>query len=113
MKPTKEQFEAAMKKVKSKNIENLVLIKLDYDTKIILPYKEGITFMGTLEKAELLKTTYGSPIQVQPIDQEKITMTILSNASYEDYKMCTLLGLSPSDLEEYKKEQNEPVHNTN
>lgn len=97
-------YEEAVKKVKASKISQpYLLIKLDYNRKLILPYKEGITFIGTLEKAEQLVEEYSKPSRIIPLDSNALEVTILSQEMYERIKIAALLNIRVEDLAQYEE----------
>ena len=63
-----------------------------YDEKLVLPYKEGITFLSSLENARVYKSDYGNPGIVKEIDNKVQTMTIGAKEYNEAILRSTLLS---------------------
>lgn len=97
-------YAAALKQVKTnKPEEPFLLIKLAYDRKLMLPYKQGLEFMSSLNSAEILLDEWGKKIAIIPLKKEEITCTIFSREEYLQIKVANLLGVSVEDLEESQK----------
>jgi hypothetical protein len=98
------EYPEALKIVQTrKPKENYLLIQLTYDTKVILPYKDGITFMSSLVNAEQLSEHYDKPSRIVHFAKESITTRVLSNQEYERHKIAALLNVSVSDVEAFEQ----------
>lgn len=89
----------------TKNKDNFILIKLDYSKILILPYKDGITFISSLLNAERLSNRHSSTPQIDGFDTDSISIEIMSNVDYERIKIASLLRISVNDVIE-AEEQN-------
>lgn len=107
--PSKEEILAAEKKVRvEKPTETKLLIQIDYNRHVILPFKEGLAFMATLEKAEVYVERYTKPPEIRPIEKgDRFTVTPLSQATYTEMKVAMLLGLTVDELREAKNQPEE------
>lgn len=102
------KYTEAVKKVReTKQPNNYMMVRLDYDTKLVLPYDEGMEFMKSISKAEQIKETYGKPVVIQPIARDTLTITFLSRQEYERIKVAALLNISVSDLDEVEEQENQ------
>lgn len=77
---------------------NYMMIQLDWNETLVLPFDDGVMFLKSLERAE----TYSNRTGERGITPYKsnIRTEILSRADYERYKMAQLLGVDPDDLPE-------------
>lgn len=77
------------------NVKNYLAIELAYNMSIILPYREGIALVASLENAEKVTlTNYGAlNIKFNP-DRFEIKTEIISQAIYREQKMNHLLGVT-------------------
>lgn len=92
-------FDGARKKVAAaKAPNNYLLIRLDYSTQIILPYKAGLQFLQALENAEELNERYDSPKRIVPITRERIRTEVMSATEYQAFKMAALLDMNPQEI---------------
>ena len=58
---TTDSYEDARKKIAAtKTKENLLCIAISYDLQLVLPYKDGISFMASLANAGQIKGSYSS-----------------------------------------------------
>lgn len=89
----------AQKKVRAeKPKENYMLIPLGYDSKYIVPYKDGVAILTALANAEKYEHSYSSNTKITPIAQDDFCPTILSSTEYELIKMANLLKVSVESL---------------
>jgi hypothetical protein len=94
-KPTKKELET---------IEpNYISIEWSYDNIIILPYKEGITLLSCLEKAQKLNAGYREKGHILPFSKKKTTINIVSSKEYMDRKICTAMDVSYDEYIENEK----------
>ena len=98
----REKYEVALKKVHtSKTNDNFMLIKLAYDKNLVLPYKDGLSFMASLACAESLGGSHYKK-HLLPFDQSILEVQILSSKDRERYQLATLLDLSFDEIKEYE-----------
>jgi len=92
-------YKEALKAVQTKKMkENYFLISISYDTKMILPYKAGLSFLESLNYAEQLNDPYGKPHRITELEKNKIQITTMSAEEYERYKIAALLGITPDEV---------------
>lgn len=97
------EYAQALKKVQAKKaVEHYLLIKLGYDSTLILPHKDGVTFMATLAMAEQFNDPYNARHSITELDRSKITVTQMSQEEYQRHKIAALLDIS---VEEAKAAQ--------
>lgn len=95
-------YKEAVKKVQAKKPkENLLLVTLGYDNKILLPHKDGIALLAALNSAEQFNDPYGKPHSITEMDRSKITIAQMSHEEYERYKIAALLGITVEEVKEH------------
>ncbi len=98
-------YKEALKKIgEKKHKENFLVIELDYSNKIVLPYKEGIAFMGSLANAENLSDRYGQNKSIGPLGMDSIKTYILSAMEYEQIKIAALLNVTLDEVKQFALE---------
>ena len=96
------KYEDAVKKVQTKkSTDNYMIIETSYNTKILLPYKDGITFMSALVNAEEFKDSYGENPRILPVNKSIVSSTLLSREDYELIKIANLLNMSVDQLKDH------------
>jgi len=91
-------YPEATKKAKAeKPPENFMVVQID--SKLVLPYKDGIKLMEALANAEKLDR-YSSDPPIEPLEHWNIAAHILSPKDYVRHKTAQLMGVSLSDLEQ-------------
>lgn len=93
-------YNEALKKLQStKTKENYMTFELSYDKKIVLPYRDGIAFLGALNTAESLKEPYGGDQhRITEFDRQSIVVKVLSHDEYIRIKIAALLGIKPEEV---------------
>ena len=100
---THEAYLKALKKAQSTDLrENYMLIKLSYDCTVCVPYKDGVTFMAALEKAENYHDRYSEPKRIGEFNKDHIETRVLSAAEYLRIKIAGLLNVKPEDLKQFE-----------
>lgn len=106
----KAEYAEALKQIYSKSLkENLLLIEFDYAKSILLPYDEGLKFIGCLKQAELYTASYSKPKTIQPFNSDHFKTSILSRKDYEDIKIAHLLGLTVEELNAPESKEPETI----
>ena len=101
---TADDLNKAIKAVRAeKKAESYVRIDRDYNTFLVLPYKQGIAFMQALEGAEIFEGYYNDPPLIRPISG-MFTMRPMSRQEYEDYKVAQLLGISYNEVKQLREQ---------
>lgn len=95
---TMDYTEALKKVMAVKPKGNFFSIQTSYDVKLILPYKDGMAYMGALENAEQLDEPYNKQHRIKEFDRKSITATIMSYDEYVRYKIAALLGIKPEEV---------------
>lgn len=104
-------YEEALKAVRSnKPKENLMTIEIEYNKQLILPYKDGLALLATLERAEVLHAPYNKPPSIVGLDDtDRFKSAVMPYQSYEDIKVANLLGITVDEVKEARKpKQPEP-----
>jgi hypothetical protein len=95
----KQNYEDALKKLYSKTPkDNFLVIEFDYSKSILLPYDEGLKFLGCLKTAEMFNEQYNKPKSIEAFDSSRFKTRILSRKEYEDIKVANLLGVTVEEL---------------
>ena len=95
------EYAEAVKKVQAiKPKENYMVIEMYYDNKIILPYKDGLTFMAALANAEGFKTPYNEPHIIGSFNSEMLKTSIMSGDTYIKHKIAALLNVTLDQLKD-------------
>lgn len=98
-------IQAAAKKVRaSKPKENLMVIRINYDTSIVLGHAQGITLLSALENAEVLSEEYGKGKALKGLDKNQLTVSFLNRTEYEQIKIATLLNISFDEVKQHDLE---------
>jgi hypothetical protein len=83
----------------------LITFNDSYSGKYILPYKEGLTLLATLDRAEFWGNAYNGRVpDIQPISKDNITVQILSEIEYQRSKIAQLMGVSIDELKSTQEE---------
>jgi hypothetical protein len=92
-------YQEALKKVQAnKNKDNFMLIEVNWDNKILLPYKDGLVYLNSLINAESYSDS--GDVRIGGIKQHDITCRIMSNEEYEQIKIANLLSISLADVKD-------------
>jgi hypothetical protein len=76
------------------NVKNYLAIEISYGTSLLMPYKEGIAFMASLENAEkVTMPSYGQPNIKFNTERFELKTEIVTQAFYREQKMNHLLGV--------------------
>ena len=95
------EYLEAVKEVRTKKVkENFLVIEFSYN-KIVLPFKEGMSFLSSLSNAEKLNDNYGDMKRIIPFERELIKSSVLSGEEYEQYKIAALLNISIDEVKEF------------
>jgi len=94
------ELREALQKIKAEKgrASNYLQINLGYNTNILLPYKDGMVFIGSLEKAEQVETPFSSPPVVKGLDSSTIDIKVVSENEYLRYKVAQLMGVPLSEV---------------
>ena len=78
--------------------EGFMVLKFEYNFKLLLPHKEGVALLACLASAEQLVNNYSDPGRIIPMEHDRIEITLLSRKDYERYKMAGLLNLTYNEI---------------
>ena len=93
------KYEDAVKKIQTKKpTDNYMIIETSYNSKLLLPYKDGIALMSALVNAEEFKDSYGENPRILPVNRSIVSSTLLSREDYESIKVAALLNMSVDQL---------------
>ena len=81
-----------------KSKDNWMVIKLNYDTKLVVPFKAGVAFMDTLSNAEILSEPYNKQHTITEYRKDAVEIHLMSHSEYVRYKVAALLGVKPDEL---------------
>jgi len=92
-------YAEALKTITSQETkDNWMVLKINYDTKLVLPFKAGVAFINGLSNAEVLCETYHEQHTITEFRRSSIEVSILSHAEYVRIKVAALLGVKPDEL---------------
>jgi hypothetical protein len=92
-------YAEALKTITAQKIkDNLMVIKLNYDTKLVLPFKAGVAFMESLTNAEIFSEPYNEQHTITEYNKNTIHISVMSHAEYIRIKVAALLGVKADDL---------------
>ena len=106
---SQKQLDAALELVKKPRQPNFLLIEISYNTKLVLPYEDGMKVIAALKNAELLEDSYGQRAQIHPIGKDAFRTVPMAYEIYEDIKVATLLNVT---VEELHKARMQPLPET-
>lgn len=97
-------YPEALKKVQTtKATENFMVIQMVYNTKLVLPYKDGLVFMTALGSAEQLNEPYDTPHRITGLNRDTIKSYVMSHKEYERYKIAALLNIPHTEVEAFEQ----------
>ena len=98
-----QTYQEAVKKLQAnKPKENYLICNISWDLKMVLPYKAGMVLMEALGQAERLVEEYSKPPSIQPLDRDRIGISILSAKEYEQIRIAQLLKVPLDTVKEYE-----------
>lgn len=90
--------EAKKKVAAEKPRENFMLIRLGYDTHIVVPHKDGLAILAGMVHAEKWDSSYSATHKIAPLDEDAIKTSVLSAKDYERHKIAGLLNLTYGEI---------------
>lgn len=94
-------YVTALKKVQARKPKgNFMVITNGYDLKMVLPHADGMAFMASISNAEQLFDPYNEKHRIGPLNRDKLTVSIMSQHEYEQYKVAALLNLDVKEIKE-------------
>lgn len=95
-------YEEAVQQL-AKPKDNMLVVDVDYSTRILLPYEDGFLFIKSLKHAEILKKSYdNSDTSIRPMNEDLLKTSAFSYKTYQDIKVAQLMGISYKDFLERK-----------
>jgi hypothetical protein len=98
-----EYIEAVKKAQTKSNKENFMVIETSYDTKLILPYKDGLALMSALINAEQLHEPYNAQHRISEVRRDAFKSHVMSAKEYERFKIAALLNVTIDVVKEYEE----------
>jgi hypothetical protein len=100
------EFKEALKKVQSSKVkENMIIVDMSYDKKLVLPYNQGLALLSALEHAEQMTENYSEKKKtITGVSPKEIKFTVMSRNEYEQIKIAMLLNVSLEDVKLYELE---------
>lgn len=83
-------------------------IDLTYNTFLVLPHAEAVTFMSLLKSAEYLEERYGAPPIIRPVGKEDLKFSLMSAPERRMAHMAQLLNVPVSDLDQLRQAEEPP-----
>lgn len=72
--------------------ELFVVIRRGYDTKLILPFESGISFIKLLNRSFVLKEEYGKEKKVVPALDEDFSFEVMSESKINEIKLGSMIN---------------------
>lgn len=95
-------YDEAVKKVKTaKPRENYLLVRLGYDSSLVLPHSDGMALVAALSRAEKLIDRYSESKRITELERDSIHVHTMSYQEYDRYKIAALLNCSPDDVKQF------------
>jgi len=106
-------YEEALKQVQGKTPainKSFLKIKFSYQLEVILPFKQGIALMESLQNGWAYTANYSSAPEFRAIESKDVEANVCSEEEVQRIQMAKLLGISIHDLDKVKDEQtNQPL----
>ena len=100
------EYAEALKKVQSQKAnDNFLLITTGWDLKLILPYKDGMTFINSLQNAKEYIQEYSKPSVIKELDRAKLSFCPFSYQEFLDTQVASLLNITVDAVKELRKNQ--------
>ena len=74
-------------------VVNYMVVSFGYDYNLVLPYKDGIALLASIEKAEPIERYYAGNKVVFNDKSKEIEIHTISQKDYREQKMAKLLGV--------------------
>ena len=99
------EYQKALKTVEDKKSKSgYMVIEFGYSNKMILPHKEGIAILTSLNMAEHFDEAYSGVSRITPFDRTKLSAFIMSAEEYQQYKIAALLNVPVNEIKEYQQQ---------
>lgn len=98
-------YQEAFKKISAskKVTENYLVIQLNYSNKLILPHKDGLAFLASMQQAERLEEEYSKNARITYMGRDTFQVSTMSHDVYVHIKVAALLGITPEEAKEAKE----------
>ena len=73
-----------------------IVIKIDYDNKLIMPVEDGMEFMRCWAGATQMKTPYDKPVELTEADKD-FEIKFLSEQAFKELHVSAMIGSAPED----------------
>jgi len=94
-------YEEALIKVNAKvPKDNYMLISFSYDTKIVVPHKEGVAIVAAMKNAEMVNTDTYQKHRIEAIGTEVISFRQLSDREYKRHKIAAMLDITMDEAKQ-------------
>lgn len=101
-------YEEALKKVQGKTLainKSFLKIKFSYQVEVILPFKQGVALIESLQHGWFYVANYSSAPDFRAIESKDFEATVCSEEEVQRIQMAKLLGISIHDLDKVRDEQ--------
>jgi len=101
-------YEEALKQVQGKTPainKSFLKIKFGYQIEVILPFKQGVALIESLQHGWFYTANYSSPPDFRAIESKDFEAAVCSEEEVQRIQMAKLLGISIHDLDKVKDEQ--------
>lgn len=105
---SKTEIADAIKAISVKRKPNYMIIKISWNSQLVVPYEDGLAVMAALKNAEVYNDDYGKDPMITPMPHESFRSSILAPEFYEDIKVAQLLGIKIEELHAAKMPTPEP-----
>lgn len=96
-----KEYAAALKQVQStKPKEGYLVFQLGYENKLVIPHKDGVVLLNSLNLAEQFEEAYNKVPEIKAFDRTKISISRMSCEEYDHIKVAALLGLTLTEVTE-------------
>lgn len=96
-------FKDAVKKIQArKTKENFLVFTFGYDSKIVMPHKDGVALIACMANAEQLYDPYNGKHYIGEMEKAKIQISQMSQEEYERYKIAALLDISMDEVKQHQ-----------
>lgn len=104
-------YEEALKQVQGKTPainKTFLKIKFSYQIEVILPFKQGIALLESLQQGWFYAANYSSPPEFRAIETKDFEANVCSEEEVQRIQMAKLLNVSIHDLDKVAEEQSQP-----
>lgn len=93
-------YDEALKQVQAKQepLQAFLEIRFSYHCKIILPYKQGMQVIESLQQGWFFNENYSAAPELRPLQDGDLDFHIRSKQEVQNIQMAQLLNVSLTDL---------------